>query len=206
MFALWLILACCCWPAESAASIGIVKSLAEQQSDGSYFFAYEAANGNYREEVGIVKEDSLEVSGVYRYLDDSGHRVELPLLVLAVVLACGHALPVESEREVIEILSSETNKFEDGSYNSQYSTADGTSRHEEASVVDKDTEDEALEVKGSYKYINEDGQEVEVHYTAGKNGFVPYGSIINPEITAVAEAAKDLPKEPEHKPKALREP
>ncbi|BFG04537.1 larval cuticle protein 65Ag1 [Drosophila madeirensis] len=130
----------------------------------------------------------------------------LPLLVLAVVAACGHALPVEREREVIEILSSETNKFEDGSYNSQYSTADGTSRHEEASVVDKDTEDEALEVKGSYKYINEDGQEVEVHYTAGKNGFVPYGSIINPEITAVAEAAKDLPKEPEQKPKALREP
>ncbi|BFG04538.1 larval cuticle protein LCP-17 [Drosophila madeirensis] len=79
MFALALILACCCccWPAESAASIGIVKSLAEQQSDGSYFFAYEAANGNYREEVGIVKEDSLEVSGVYRYLDDSGHSVEV---------------------------------------------------------------------------------------------------------------------------------
>ncbi|XP_017146072.1 larval cuticle protein LCP-17 [Drosophila miranda] len=78
MFALWLIFACCCccWPAESV-SIGIVKSLAEQQSDGSYFFAYEAANGNYREEVGIVKEDDLEVSGVYRYLDDSGQKVEV---------------------------------------------------------------------------------------------------------------------------------
>ncbi|XP_022229602.1 endocuticle structural glycoprotein SgAbd-9 [Drosophila obscura] len=132
----------------------------------------------------------------------------LPLLVLAVVVACGHALPVEGEREreVIEILSSETNKFDDGSYNSQYSTADGTSRHEEATVVDQGTDEEALEVKGSYKYINDEGQEVEVHYTAGKNGFVPYSSIISPEITAVAEAAKNLPKEPELKPKALQEP
>ncbi|EDW90021.1 endocuticle structural protein SgAbd-6 [Drosophila yakuba] len=119
----------------------------------------------------------------------------LPLFVLAVVVACCHALPVEPEREPVAILKSEIIKHEDGSYDSAYASADGTSRNEEAVVVDKGTDEEALEVKGSYKYINEDGQEVEVFYTAGKNGFVPYGSIINPEITAVAEAAKDLPKE-----------
>ncbi|XP_043644927.1 endocuticle structural protein SgAbd-6, partial [Drosophila teissieri] len=121
--------------------------------------------------------------------------LQLPLFVLAVVVACCHALPVEPEREPVAILKSEINKHEDGSYDAAYESADGTSRSEGAVVVDKGTDDEALEVKGSYKYINEDGQEVEVFYTAGKNGFVPYGSIINPEITAVAEAAKDLPKE-----------
>ncbi|EDW47366.1 endocuticle structural glycoprotein ABD-5 [Drosophila sechellia] len=117
----------------------------------------------------------------------------LPLFVLAVAVACCHALPVEPEREPVAILKSEIVKTEDG-YISAYAGADGISRNEEAVVVDKGTDEEALEVKGSYKYINEDGQEVEVFYTAGKNGFVPYGSIINPEITAVAEAAKDLPK------------
>lgn len=109
------------------------------------------------------------------------------------MVACGQALPVDPEREPVAILKSEIIKTEEG-YTSAYVGADGISRNEEAFVVDKGTDEEALEVKGSYKYINEDGQEVEVFYTAGKNGFVPYGSIINPEITAVAEAAKDLPK------------
>ncbi|XP_017124315.1 flexible cuticle protein 12 [Drosophila elegans] len=118
----------------------------------------------------------------------------LPLFVLAVVVASCHALPVEPEREPVAILKSETNKRVDGSYDSVYEAADGTKRQEQASVVDEGTDEEALEVKGSYKYINDLGEEVEVFYTAGKNGFVPYGSIINPEITAVAEAAKDLPK------------
>ncbi|XP_016946751.1 endocuticle structural protein SgAbd-6 [Drosophila biarmipes] len=118
----------------------------------------------------------------------------LPLFVLAVVVACCYGLPVEPEREPVAILKSEINKKADGAYDAAYESADGTSRKEEATVVDKDTEEEALEVKGSYKYINDLGEEVEVFYTAGKNGFVPYGTSINPEITAVAEAAKDLPK------------
>nr|XP_016928117.1 endocuticle structural protein SgAbd-6 [Drosophila suzukii] len=119
----------------------------------------------------------------------------LPLFVLAVVAACCHGLPVESEREPIAILSSEINKKANGGYDTQYSGADGTSRKEQADLVDEGTDEEALEVKGSYKYINDLGEEVEVFYTAGKNGFVPYGTSINPEITAVAEAAKNLPKE-----------
>nr|XP_016999173.2 endocuticle structural glycoprotein ABD-5 [Drosophila takahashii] len=119
----------------------------------------------------------------------------LPLFVLAVVLSCCHGLPVErEEREPVAILEIETNKKNDGAYDTKYTSADGTSRKEEATVVDRGTEEEALEVKGSYKYINDLGEEVEVFYTAGKNGFVPYGTSINPEITAVAEAAKDLPK------------
>ncbi|XP_017068724.1 endocuticle structural protein SgAbd-6 [Drosophila eugracilis] len=118
----------------------------------------------------------------------------LPLLVLAVVAATCYALPVESEPEPVQILKSEVNKKEDGGYDTVYEGSDGTKRVEEAFVVDKGTDEEALEVKGSYKYINDLGEEVEVFYTAGKNGFVPYGTIINPEITAVAEAAKDLPK------------
>ncbi|XP_016991854.1 endocuticle structural glycoprotein ABD-5-like [Drosophila rhopaloa] len=124
----------------------------------------------------------------------------LPLFVLAVVVACCQALPVEPERETVAILKSEITKKNNGGYESEYEAADGTKRFEQADVVNEGTDEEALEVKGSYKYTDDQGQEVEVFYTAGKNGFVPYGTIINPEITAVAEAAKDLPK-PEKKEK-----
>ncbi|KAH8375276.1 hypothetical protein KR200_005611, partial [Drosophila serrata] len=96
-----LILTGCChlwsWTAESAAISGpvavtvpvpILKSVAEQQSDGSYFFNYQAADGSYREEVGIVRRsdpkadddhdnDELEVSGIYHYIDDFGQTVEV---------------------------------------------------------------------------------------------------------------------------------
>lgn len=95
-------------------------------------------------------------------------------------------------------MKSEINKSDDGSYQLVYESGDGTTREEKAVVVNPGTEDQALEVKGSYKYINEDGEEVEVFYTAGVNGFVPYGKTINEEISAVAEAAKDLPKEEEY--------
>ncbi|XP_005185671.2 larval cuticle protein 65Ag1 [Musca domestica] len=116
-----------------------------------------------------------------------------------VVFACFAALALaapapKEEKEIVEILKSEITKNDNGSYQVVYESADGSTREEKATITDEGTEDEALEIKGSYKYINDAGEEVEVFYTAGKNGFVPYGSIINPEITAVAEAAKDLPK------------
>ena len=92
-------------------------------------------------------------------------------------------------------MKSEINKSDDGSYQLAYESGDGTIREEKATIMNAGTEDEALEIKGSYKYIDEDGKEVEVFYTAGVNGFVPYGKTINEEISAAAEAAKDLPKE-----------
>ena len=122
------------------------------------------------------------------------------LAFAASVLAEPASTENDKEYEVIPIVKSETNKKEDGSYRVEYEGADGTSRLEEAVIVD-----EALEVKGSYKYINDEGKEVEVFYTAGKNGFVPYGTIINPEISAAAEAAKDLPSDDEEeKPRSKK--
>lgn len=68
--------------------VPIVKSLAELKQDGSYYFAYEGADGSYREEVGLLRraasdaaatemEPELEVSGVYRYVDSNGQHVEV---------------------------------------------------------------------------------------------------------------------------------
>ncbi|TDG50800.1 hypothetical protein AWZ03_002789 [Drosophila navojoa] len=61
MFRLCLLLALGCtggWSIETEQQlelVPIIKSLAEQKNDGSYFFAYEGADGSYREEVGIVR-------------------------------------------------------------------------------------------------------------------------------------------------------
>ncbi|XP_039501197.2 larval cuticle protein 1 [Drosophila santomea] len=92
MFALLLILTGCqlLWssPAESTSinePVPILKSVAEQLTSGSYLFSYETADGTYREELGIVSrssdskssDDELEVSGIYRYIDDWGQEVEV---------------------------------------------------------------------------------------------------------------------------------
>ncbi|KAH8407563.1 hypothetical protein KR222_006654, partial [Zaprionus bogoriensis] len=93
----------------------------------------------------------------------------------------------------VPLLSFETVKHPDGSFKFNYEGGDQSFRQEEGTVTNQGTEDEALEVSGSYRYIDALGQTVEVHYTAGKNGFVPVGTIIPSEITALAKAAADLP-------------
>lgn len=113
------------------------------------------------------------------------------------LLGCSFALPVD-EREkapVVEILSSTLDHNPEGGYDAQYEGADGTRRNEQGEIKNKGTDDEALEVHGSYTYINDQGEEVVVTYTAGVNGFVPQSTIIHPKITEVAAAAQYLPRE-----------
>ncbi|XP_034651715.1 uncharacterized protein LOC117890763 isoform X2 [Drosophila subobscura] len=97
------------------------------------------------------------------------------------------------KREIVPLLRFETEKNPDGSFHFEYEGGDQSYRQEQGHLQNAGTEDEALEVSGSYRYIDADGNTVEVHYTAGRNGFVPIGTIIPKEITAVAQAAADLP-------------
>lgn len=128
----------------------------------------------------------------------------LALVTIALAAPARDEDDKEKKYEIVPIIKSEINKNEDGSYKVEYEGGDGTSRQEEATVIDAGTENESLEVKGSYKYINDEGQEVEVTYTAGVNGFVPHGSIINSEISAVAEAAQFLPKQADEEEKKAK--
>jgi len=102
--------------------VPIIKSVAEQKNDGSYFFAYEGADGSYREEVGIVKRSNV---------------------------------------------------------------ADHDHEHDHAN----DDDETELEISGVYRYIDSQGERVEVSYVADKNGFVPVGSNIPREITETARNA-----------------
>ncbi|EDW02342.1 larval cuticle protein 65Ag1 [Drosophila grimshawi] len=124
----WVLCWCASWisnAAEGQEEVAIIKSLAEQKNDGSYFFAYEGADGSYREEVGIVKRRS------------NNH----------------------------------------------------VHRHDRADDQDDDDDQVELEVSGVYRYIDDNGQHVEVSYVADKNGFVPMGTHITKEITETAHNA-----------------
>ncbi|XP_068147869.1 flexible cuticle protein 12 [Drosophila tropicalis] len=98
------------------------------------------------------------------------------------------------KHEVIPLLKFETEKEPNGNFHFSYEGGDGSSRQEQGVIANEGTEDEALEVSGSFRYIDADGQEIEVHYTAGKNGFVPIGTNIPHSISALAKAAADLPQ------------
>ncbi|XP_064548030.1 larval cuticle protein LCP-17 [Drosophila montana] len=108
------------------------------------------------------------------------------------------------KREIVPVLRFETEKDPNGSFKFTYEGGDKSFREESGVVHNAGTDDESLEVSGSYRYIDADGQLVEVHYTAGKNGFVPTGTHILGEITALAKAAADLPQYSEEQEREQR--
>ncbi|XP_014099595.2 uncharacterized protein [Bactrocera oleae] len=108
------------------------------------------------------------------------------------------------KREIIPLLRYETDRKPDGSFSFSYEGGDQSARDEAGVVENVGTEEETLEVHGSYRYIDADGQEIEVHYTAGKNGFVPIGTNIPAEISEAAKAAADQPNEPVETEKVKR--
>lgn len=106
----------------------------------------------------------------------------------------------------IDIVESEQEHKQDGSYSWSYRGEDGSFREETAVVVNPGSEDQYLEVSGSYSFFDSEGKEVVVHYKADKNGFVPAGSNIPEEISNSAKNGANLPKVNENKkPKMLEE-
>lgn len=64
----------------------------------------------------------------------------------------------------------------DGSYNWSYETANGIQAQEQGYLENPGTDEEAMNVVGSYSYTGEDGVPIQVTYKAGKNGFEPQGA------------------------------
>ncbi|EDW90023.1 uncharacterized protein LOC6529306 [Drosophila yakuba] len=131
-------------------------------------------------------------------------KIALCLLALAsgsLAASIGQVDSTTEKREIVPLLKFETNKNPDGSFHFSYEGGDQSMRQEQGVIENAGTEDETLEVSGMYSYIDADGNTVEVHYTAGKNGFVPIGTIIPKEITELAKSAALLPKVPEDEQK-----
>lgn len=62
-------------------------------------------------------------------------------------------------------------------------------KEEKGVAVNPGEENSPVDVTGFYKYIDENGEPVEIHYTANQFGFVPEGTNIEPEITSNARSA-----------------
>ncbi|KAJ8732693.1 hypothetical protein PYW07_015292 [Mythimna separata] len=89
---------------------------------------------------------------------------DAPAAAAAPAPAAGGAAPVQILKQVDEV---DVDK-----YNFEFETSDGTSR-QETGEYKNDTEQQGLVVKGSYKYVAPDGQQISVTYLADKNGYQP---------------------------------
>ncbi|XP_039487029.1 larval cuticle protein LCP-17 isoform X1 [Drosophila santomea] len=123
------------------------------------------------------------------------------IVFLALSMAVVLSAPVEhgssTAQPPVAILESSHEKHEDGSYNFSYLGEDGTHRREEAVVRNQGTENEYLEISGSYSYFDANGQEVTVTYKADDHGFVPEGGAILPQISLAAKQVSEQVSQPD---------
>ncbi|KAM8710133.1 hypothetical protein ACLKA7_016860 [Drosophila subpalustris] len=57
-----------------------------------------------------------------------------------------------------------------------YETSDGTSGNQEGRLKNIGSENEAISVQGSFRYVGDDGVTYQVNYVADENGFQPSGA------------------------------
>ncbi|EDW04683.1 larval cuticle protein 65Ag1 [Drosophila grimshawi] len=77
-------------------------------------------------------------------------------------------------RPEVEIVRHDSEVGPEG-YKFAVETSDGTSKHEEGHLKDAGTDDEAISVKGSYSWVDTDGNSHTLNYIADENGFQPEG-------------------------------
>lgn len=104
----------------------------------------------------------------------------LPLLLLATLCAGG-----QGEQGIKSLRQQQQ---QDGSYYFAYESEDGSYREEVGLLNhsrddnDDDAAEPQLEVSGQYRYVDSQGQQVEVSYVADRDGFVPKWHVIHAEI------------------------
>ncbi|XP_034656600.1 endocuticle structural glycoprotein ABD-5 [Drosophila subobscura] len=118
--------------------------------------------------------------------------ISLALCLVAVILATPVDRVTSTTQPPVAILESSNEKHEDGSYNFSYLSEDGTHRKEEAVLRNPGSDNEYLEISGSYSYFDANGQEVTVTYKADDHGFVPEGGAILPQISVAAKQVSQL--------------
>ncbi|KAH8364464.1 hypothetical protein KR084_007229 [Drosophila pseudotakahashii] len=62
------------------------------------------------------------------------------------------------------------------SFSYNYATSDGQEAQEVGQLKNIGTENEAIAVQGSYRFVGDDGVTYEVTYIADENGFQPQGA------------------------------
>ncbi|XP_044739332.1 endocuticle structural glycoprotein SgAbd-8-like [Chrysoperla carnea] len=76
----------------------------------------------------------------------------------------------------IPILSYSNENNGDGSYRYSYETANGIKAEEQGALKNVGSEAEAIAVQGGFSYTDEQGNLIQLTYTADENGFQPQGA------------------------------
>ncbi|XP_072939737.1 flexible cuticle protein 12-like [Epargyreus clarus] len=95
-------------------------------------------------------------------------------IVLALFVAVAVAVPVDPKTAVIE--QYENNNIGVEGYNYAVKTSDGKVVSEQGVLKNVGTENEAMEVRGSFSYVDNDGKVYTVDYVANENGFQASGA------------------------------
>ncbi|XP_030385810.1 larval cuticle protein 65Ab1-like [Scaptodrosophila lebanonensis] len=94
------------------------------------------------------------------------------IILFAALFAVALAAPAPDA----EILRQDSNVQPDG-YNFGLELTDGTKKDEQGSLKNVGTEQEGIEVRGSYSWVDEKtGQTYTVNYIANENGYQPQGA------------------------------
>lgn len=87
----------------------------------------------------------------------------------------------------------------DGSYSYNYETGNGIQAQEDGHLNNVGTEQEALEARGSYSYIDNEGNTFQVTYVANENGFQPEGAHLPEVPPLIKRALQYIAEHPEEK-------
>ncbi|KAH8366137.1 hypothetical protein KR093_009512, partial [Drosophila rubida] len=100
------------------------------------------------------------------------------LIVFVALFAVVLAAPAPD----VEIVRSDSDVGPEN-FNYAFETSDGTKAEAQGELHNQGTENEAIEVRGSYQFVGPDGVTYLVTYTAGENGFQPEGAHL-PKVDA----------------------
>ncbi|KAJ8972436.1 hypothetical protein NQ317_016678 [Molorchus minor] len=101
--------------------------------------------------------------------------LKLEIFILAAIAARSAAQL--SNKEVIPIISQDSEVNFDGSYRSSYQTGNGITAQEQGVLKNAGNKDaEAEEVQGGFQYTAPDGTPIQLSYIANENGFQPQGA------------------------------
>ncbi|XP_023172383.1 larval cuticle protein 65Ag1-like [Drosophila hydei] len=96
------------------------------------------------------------------------------LIVFVALFAVALAAPVDDSASA-QTLRQDSDVGPE-SFQFAYETSNGIAAEEQGKLKNAGSENEAISVQGSFRYVADDGQTYEVKYVADENGFQPQGA------------------------------
>ncbi|XP_061711551.1 flexible cuticle protein 12-like [Cydia pomonella] len=99
-------------------------------------------------------------------------------IVFTLIVAAVAAAPQRGPDADAQVLRSELNNIGVDGYQYAVETSNGIKQEEQGQLQNVGTENEAIQVRGQFSYVGQDGVTYTVTYVADENGFQPQGAHI----------------------------